>query len=114
MPVILDPADHDLWFAPDVQDAKQLESLLMPFASEGMAAYPVSTLANNPRVDDPKCMEAVSPRANDPPEAERMVRPNHRARRWAGSIARTGHACRLRFAWRDDSGHTTPAARRLF
>jgi putative SOS response-associated peptidase YedK len=57
MPVILDPRDHDLWLDPDMQDPKQLQPLLGPYPGEAMTAYPVGTLVNNPRNDDPKCVE---------------------------------------------------------
>jgi putative SOS response-associated peptidase YedK len=60
MPVIVNPGDYDLWLDPDVQDAKLLEPLLVLYTSEAMAAYPVSTLVNNPRVDEPKCIEPVA------------------------------------------------------
>jgi putative SOS response-associated peptidase YedK len=68
MPVIVDPRDYDLWLDPDVQDTKRLEALLVPYTSEAMAAYPVSTLVNNPKADDPRSIEPVAPRANDPSE----------------------------------------------
>jgi putative SOS response-associated peptidase YedK len=42
-----------------VQDAKRLEPLLVPYTSDTMAAYPVSTLVNNPKADDPKCIEPM-------------------------------------------------------
>jgi putative SOS response-associated peptidase YedK len=60
MPVILEPEDYDLWLDPEVQDAKKLEPLLVPYTSEGMAAYPVGALVNNPKADDPKCVEPVA------------------------------------------------------
>ena len=59
MPVILNQADYDLWLDPDVQDAKRLEPLLVPYRSEAMAAYAVSTMVNNPKADDPRCVEPV-------------------------------------------------------
>ena len=59
-PVSLDPRTYDLWLDPRVQDAKRLESLLVPFRGEGMEAYPVSTLVNNPKTDNPKCIEPVA------------------------------------------------------
>ena len=59
MPVIVKPGDYDLWLDPGVQDAKRLQPLLVPYTSEAMAAYPVSTLVNNPRADDPKCIEPL-------------------------------------------------------
>jgi putative SOS response-associated peptidase YedK len=60
MPVILDPADYDLWLDPDVQDVKRLGPLLVPFTGEAMAAWPVSTLVNNPKADDLTCTEPTS------------------------------------------------------
>jgi putative SOS response-associated peptidase YedK len=60
MPVILNPDDYDLSLDPEVQDATQLEPLLVPLTAEGMEAYPVSTLVNNPQVDDPKCIEPAA------------------------------------------------------
>jgi putative SOS response-associated peptidase YedK len=57
MPVILDPADYNAWLDPGVQDAKRLEPLLVPYTGDAMAAYPVSTLLNNPKADEPKCIE---------------------------------------------------------
>jgi putative SOS response-associated peptidase YedK len=56
MPVIFDPADYDLWLDPDVQDAKRLE----PYRGEAMAAWPVSTLVNSPKADDPRCIEPAA------------------------------------------------------
>jgi putative SOS response-associated peptidase YedK len=68
MPVIVNPGDYDLWLDPDVQDAKRLEPLLVPYTSEAMVAWPVSTLVNNPRADDPRCIEPMAsmrpPRGN--------------------------------------------------
>jgi putative SOS response-associated peptidase YedK len=60
MPVILNRADDGLWLNPDVQDAKRLEPLLVPYTGEAMAAYPVSTLVNNPKADDAKCIEPMA------------------------------------------------------
>jgi putative SOS response-associated peptidase YedK len=60
MPVILDPGDYDLWLDPDVQDAKRLEPLLVPFAGESMTEYPVSTRVNNPSTDDPGRIEPAA------------------------------------------------------
>jgi putative SOS response-associated peptidase YedK len=57
MPVILDPKDFDLWLDPQVQDPKALEPFLRPHVAETMMAYQVSTLVNNPRNEDPRCVE---------------------------------------------------------
>ena len=47
MPVILNPADEKTWLAS--KDATEILSLLKPYASEEMDAYPVSKLVNSPR-----------------------------------------------------------------
>lgn len=57
MPVILYQKDFDLWLDPDVKDPTTLESLLRPYPSEDMMVYPVNRLVNNPRNEDPKCVE---------------------------------------------------------
>jgi len=59
MPVILPPADWKPWLDPDYSDTGELKSLLRPYPSEEMSAWPVSTLVNNPRYDAPTCIEAV-------------------------------------------------------
>jgi putative SOS response-associated peptidase YedK len=58
MPVILHSNDYDLWLDPDVQDPKILEPLLRPYPSDDLDVYPVSRLVNDPRHEDPKCVEA--------------------------------------------------------
>jgi putative SOS response-associated peptidase YedK len=60
MPVIVNPGDYDVWLDPAVQDAKRLEPLLVPYKSDAMAAWPVSTLVNNPKAGGPKCIEEVA------------------------------------------------------
>ena len=60
MPVILDPGDYDLWLDPEVQATNRLEPLLVPYTSEAMTAYPVSTLGNNPKADDGRCIEPAA------------------------------------------------------
>jgi putative SOS response-associated peptidase YedK len=34
--------------------------LLAPYPEKEMAVHPVSTLVNNPKFDDPRCIEPVS------------------------------------------------------
>jgi putative SOS response-associated peptidase YedK len=43
------------------KDPKKLESLLIPYSSEAMVAYPVSTLVNSPKNESPKCVEPATP-----------------------------------------------------
>jgi putative SOS response-associated peptidase YedK len=57
MPVILAPEDYDLWLDPGVQEPELLHPLLHAYPSENMHAYPISTWVNNPRNDDPRCIE---------------------------------------------------------
>lgn len=61
MPVILDRDGQAAWLAPGVVNVDELLSLLVPFPADEMVAYPVSTLVNNPAVDDARC--AVPERA---------------------------------------------------
>ena len=60
MPVILDVKNYERWLDPAQQDPKKLEPLLVPYRSEEMAAYPVSTLVNSPRNDDGRCIEPAA------------------------------------------------------
>jgi putative SOS response-associated peptidase YedK len=59
MPVLLAPDAYDRWL--DVE-AKQLSELLTPNA-DGLRAYAVSTLVNNPANDDPGCIEPADDNA---------------------------------------------------
>lgn len=56
MPVILAPEDFDRWLDPRVTQADEVLPLLEPFPPEAMTVYPVSTLVNNARVDEPRCI----------------------------------------------------------
>ena len=57
--VILEAEARELWLANDVQDPQLLLPLFDPIAGERMAAWPVSTLVNNPRNNEPACAEAI-------------------------------------------------------
>jgi putative SOS response-associated peptidase YedK len=59
MPVILPPDQYALWLDPRCQETGKLAKLLQPFPSEGMLAYRVSALVNNPKNDVPQCVEAT-------------------------------------------------------
>ena len=54
MPLILDPADFDLWLKGSPEGA---DKLVRAYPSVRMEAWPVSTLVNNAGNDDPRCME---------------------------------------------------------
>jgi putative SOS response-associated peptidase YedK len=60
MPVILAPADYDRWLDPAVQKADLLQTLLRPCAEGVLTAIPVSTRVNNPKNDDPMCVESLA------------------------------------------------------
>lgn len=50
MPVILKKTTENIWLDPDY-DVEKLKGLLVPFSSSFMAAYPVSSLVNDPKND---------------------------------------------------------------
>ncbi len=56
MPVILPEDAYQSWLDPAEKQPDQLSALLQPYPAELMAAYPVSTLVNNPRNDLPQCV----------------------------------------------------------
>lgn len=58
MPVILETADYDTWLHSEPDPSLGLH-LLRPYPASEMAAYPVSTLVNNPRNDDPACVQMI-------------------------------------------------------
>jgi putative SOS response-associated peptidase YedK len=58
MPVILEPADYDLWLDPAVNDSQRLLPLLAPYAADEMQTRPVNPRVNNVRNDDPSLLEA--------------------------------------------------------
>lgn len=59
MPVILPHESRAQWLDSREQPPEKLLPLLKPFPAAEMEAFPVSTLVNNPRVDDVKCVEPV-------------------------------------------------------
>lgn len=64
MPVILDPADYDLWL--DAQHPAGIE-LLRPCPADWLEAVPVSTRVNSPRNDDATIIEPVGEPLGPPP-----------------------------------------------
>lgn len=53
MPVIVDPADFDLWLTGDPANAAKI---IRPYPADEMAFYRVSTRVNNVRNDDAECI----------------------------------------------------------
>ena len=59
MPVIVPPDSYDVWLDPAVQDPERLQPLLTAYPAEELTAYPVSTVVNNPRNEQPECITKV-------------------------------------------------------
>ena len=62
MPVIISPADYDVWLDAGIREPERLLPLLAPYPPEAMTAHPVSPLVNNPANDSPACQNPVSGR----------------------------------------------------
>jgi len=60
MPVLLDPADFDQWLDTKSYQGDDVQQLLRPFSAGDMAFYPVSTHVNNPRNEDPLCIQPLA------------------------------------------------------
>jgi putative SOS response-associated peptidase YedK len=59
MPVILSAADYDSWLDPTFKDKAALKELLKPCPADWLETYPVSTRVNNPKHDEPACLERI-------------------------------------------------------
>jgi len=59
MPVILRPENYDQRLDPKNEDVEGLAELLIAYPEEEMLAHPVSNLVNNPKFDDPRCIESM-------------------------------------------------------
>jgi putative SOS response-associated peptidase YedK len=66
MPLVLDPADYELWLDPAVTDPRRLQPLLRPYPAELRMAIPVSPRVNSPHHDDPECLAPVDPDTTGP------------------------------------------------
>lgn len=60
MPVILTKGAEKEWLNPAIKDPAQLKNLLIPFQSEDMEAYEVSSIVNSPKNNQPEVIEPVS------------------------------------------------------
>jgi putative SOS response-associated peptidase YedK len=56
MPVILHSNTYTQWIDPAPQSPDRLQNLLVPYPTEEMEAYPVSTLVNSPGNDRAECI----------------------------------------------------------
>lgn len=57
MPVILDPADYEVWLNPENRDTGVLAGLLRSYPAVEMEAVPVSRRVNSPRVDEASLLD---------------------------------------------------------
>lgn len=60
MPAILAAADWSAWLSPDSHDNTALLALLKPYPDDAIVAYPVSARVNNPRTNDPACLQPAT------------------------------------------------------
>ncbi|AKG20395.1 SOS response-associated peptidase [Calothrix sp. 336/3] len=56
MPVIIPPEDYSLWLDPQITSLETLQSLLQPYPTSEMIAYPVSKLVNSPKHNSADCI----------------------------------------------------------
>lgn len=59
MPVIVHPADYDLWLDPTLQRPDLLQALMRPYEPEVMQRYAVSLQVNSAKYDAPDCLEPI-------------------------------------------------------
>ena len=57
MPVIIAPGDYGAWLDPANEKPRTLDRLLRPYPAGEMEAHPVGRHVNDPRNDDPACIE---------------------------------------------------------
>lgn len=60
MPVILPKEHQHTWLNPQIQNRDQLKTLLVPYPSELLTAYPVSDKVNSPKNNGRELIEEVS------------------------------------------------------
>lgn len=60
MAVIIPRDKYGLWLDPKLQNVNELVSLVVPFPSDQLCAFPVITRVNSPRFDDPACMQPAA------------------------------------------------------
>jgi putative SOS response-associated peptidase YedK len=59
MPIIVEPAHYQRWLDPELKDPGSILSLTRTDVSDRLGFHPVSFRVNNPRNDDPSCIEAA-------------------------------------------------------
>jgi putative SOS response-associated peptidase YedK len=59
MPVLLERDDLGRWLDTSKNDAESVRGLMVPSSPDRLVATEVSTLVNDPRNEDPRCVEAI-------------------------------------------------------
>jgi len=59
MPAILAPESHDKWLNTDIQDSIELQAIIDDDLIYDMKYYPVSTLVNSVKNNDPNCIKPI-------------------------------------------------------
>jgi len=59
MPVILNTEDSFKWLDPELRDSSELKEMLVPYPSEEMEAYEISTFVNSPKNNSLECINPV-------------------------------------------------------
>jgi len=60
MPVILGGEGRYKWLDPDLKDTSELKELLIPYPSEELEAYEISTFVNSPKNNSHECINPVN------------------------------------------------------
>ena len=60
MPVVLAPDAWPTWLGEEPADQAHLKSLLVPYLSDGMVAWPVSPLVGSVKNNDPSLIEPIA------------------------------------------------------
>ena len=67
MPVIIDAGNFEPWLDTGIRKPELLQELFKPCPVSLLTAYPVSTIVNSPKYDNPRCLEPI-PTDTDPDE----------------------------------------------
>ncbi len=60
MPAIIRKENDELWFNEKIMEYESLKSLLRPFDSDDLEAYPVSKMVNSPKNDTPELIDKIT------------------------------------------------------
>ncbi len=60
MPVILEQDKEETWLDPSRNDTEYLKALLVPYPTELMKAYRVSSFVNSPKYDTIECIQPIN------------------------------------------------------